>query len=81
MTMTFFFPQKKRMGLWRLEQVEDLKVLSEDGVLDGSEHEADVLRVSGAGEVRVDLLILIRVLFLVHLEDKLLSCRRVVTRP
>lgn len=47
--------------------------MSEDGVFDGHEHEADVFRVGGAGEVGVQRLLFVRVLFLVHFQDELLS--------
>lgn len=47
--------------------------MSEDGVLDGDEDEADVLGVGGAGEVGVQRLLLVGVLVLVHLQDELLG--------
>lgn len=54
-------------------QVELLQVVSEDGVFDGNKDEADVLSVCGAGEVRVQRLVFVRVLFLVHFQDEFLS--------
>lgn len=56
-----------------LHQIELLQVVSEDGVFDGHEDEADVFRVRGAGEVRVQRLVLFRVLFLVHFQDEFLG--------
>lgn len=47
-----------------LHQVELLEVVPEDGVFDGHEDKADVFCVRGAGEVRIQRLVL--VLFLVH---------------
>lgn len=61
-------------------QVELLQVVSEDGVFDGHKHEADVFRVGGAGEVGVQRLLLVRVLFLVHFQDEFLSCTRILLR-
>lgn len=49
-----------------LHQVELLEVVPEDGVFDGHEDKADVFCVRGAGEVRIQRLVLLRVLFLVH---------------
>lgn len=54
--------------------------MSEDGVFDGHEDEADVFRVRGAGEVWIQRLVLIRVLFLVHFQDELLSCFGILPR-
>ena len=54
-------------------QIELLQVVSEDGVFDGHEDEADVFCVCSAGEVRVQGLVLVRVLFLVHFQDEFLS--------
>lgn len=61
-------------------QVELLQVVSEDGVFDGHEDEADVFRVCGAGKVRVQCLVLVRVLFLVHFQDEFLSCCCILLR-
>lgn len=61
-------------------QVELLQVVSEDGVFDGHEDEADVFCVRGAGEVRVHLLVLVRVLILVHFQDEFLSRFRILLR-
>lgn len=63
-----------------LHQIELLQVVSEDGVFDGHEDEADVFRVRGAGEVRVQRLVLFRVLFLVHFQDEFLSCSGILLR-
>lgn len=59
-----------RCGQQRLDKVELPQVQLEDGVLDGSEDKADVLRVRGAREVGVDDLLLVRVLVLIELQDK-----------
>ena len=63
-----------------LDEVELLQVVPEDGVLHGDEHEADVLRVRGAREVGVNGLLAVGVLLLVHLQDELASCLRVLRR-
>lgn len=63
-----------------LHQIELLQVVSEDGVFDGHKDEADVFRVRGAGEVRVQRLVLFRVLFLVHFQDEFLSCSGILLR-
>lgn len=52
--------------------------MSEDGVFDSHKHEADVFRVGGAGEVGVQRLLLVWVLFLVHFQDEFLSCTRIL---
>lgn len=54
-----------------LHQVVFLQVELQDGVLDGGKHEADVLRVGGAGEVRVDDLVAVGVQVHKHLQDEL----------
>lgn len=61
-------------------QIELFQVVSEDGVLDDHKDEADVFCVCGAGEVRVQLLVLVRVLFLVHFQDELLGRFRILLR-
>lgn len=63
-----------------LHQIELLQVVSEDGVFDGHKDEADVFCVCGAGKVRVQRLVLVRVLFLVHFQDEFLSCCRILLR-
>jgi len=52
-------------------QVVLLEVELQDGVLDGGEHESDVLRVRGAGEVGVDDLVAVGVQVHEHLQDEL----------
>lgn len=52
-------------------QVVLFEVELQDGVFDGGEHEADVLRVCGAGEVRVDDLVHVGVQVHEHLQDEL----------
>ena len=64
-----------------LDQVELSEVVSQDGVLDGGEHEADVLGVCGAGEVGVDRLLPVWVLVLVHLQDELPGRFGIASRP
>lgn len=54
-----------------LHQVVLLQVELQDGVFDGGEDEADVLGVGGAGEVRVDDLVAVRVQVDKHLQDEL----------
>lgn len=54
-----------------LHQVVLLQIELQDGVLDGGEDEADVLRVGGAGEMGVDDLIAVRVQVHEHLQDEL----------
>lgn len=54
--------------------------MSEDGVFDSHEDKADVFCVCGAGEVRVQRLVLVWVLFLVHFQDELLSCVSILLR-
>ena len=54
-------------GMRQLDQVVLLQVELQDIVLDGSKHKADVLRVRGAGEVRVDDLIAVWVQVHKHL--------------
>lgn len=53
------------------DQVVFFEVELQDGVFDGSEDEADVLGVRGAGEVGVDDLVAIRVQVHKHLQDEL----------
>ena len=65
---------------WSSHQVELLQVVSQDGVFDHHEHEADVLRVSCAGEVGVHRLLLVGVLVHVHLQDELLGRFQVLLR-
>lgn len=55
--------------------------MSEDGVFDGHEDEADVFGVSGAGEVRVQSLVFVWILFLVHFQDEFLSRYWILLRP
>lgn len=62
------------LTLWLSHQVVLLQVELQDGVFDGSEDEADVLGVRGAGEVGVDDLVAIRVQVHKHLQDKLPAC-------
>lgn len=52
-------------------QVVLLQVELQDGVFDGGENKADVLCVRGAGEVRVDDLVAVRVQVHKHLQDEL----------
>lgn len=52
-------------------QVILLQVQLQDGVLHRREHEADVLRVGGAGEMRVDDLVAVGVQIHKHLQDEL----------
>lgn len=59
-----------RCGQQHLHEVELPQVQLEDGVLDGSEDKADVLRVRGTREVGVDDLLLVRVLVLIEFQDK-----------
>ncbi len=72
--------QQKRAGpdlssrMRILNQVELFEVVSEDGVFHSCEDQADVLRVGGTGEVRVDAFVFVFVLLLVHLKNKLLGC-------
>ncbi len=61
-------------GMRILNQVELFEVVSEDGVFHSCEDQADVLRVGGTGEVRVDAFVFVFVLLLVHLKNKLLGC-------
>lgn len=75
----YFYPRRSSCSI--LHQIELLQVVSEDGVFDGHEDEADVFRVRGAGEVRVQRLVLVRVLFLVHFQDEFLSCSGILLRP
>lgn len=63
-----------------LHQVVLLQVELQDRVFDGGKDEADILRVGGAGEVRVDYLIAVRVQVHKHLEDELSSCLGVPLR-
>lgn len=55
--------------------------MSEDGVFDSNKDKADVLCVGGTGEVRVDSLFSVWVLLLVHLQDELPGCFRVILQP
>lgn len=55
-------------------QVVLFEVQLQDGVFDGGEDEADILGVRGAGEVRVDDLVTVRVQLHKHLQDELASC-------
>lgn len=71
-----FSPSERRPS--SSHQVELLQVVPEDGVFDRHKHEADVFRVGGAGEVGVQRLLLVRVLFLVHLQDEVLSGARIL---
>lgn len=57
-----------------LHQVVLLQIELQDGVFDGGEDEADVLRVGGAGEMGVDDLIAVWVQVHEHLQDKLAAC-------
>lgn len=75
-----FYPLLSSSTSSSLHQIELLQVVSEDGVFDGHEDEADVFRVRGAGEVRVQRLVLFRVLFLVHFQDEFLSCSGILLR-
>ena len=56
------------------DQVVLLQVQLQDGVLDGGEHEADVLGVCGAGEVGVDDLVAVGVQVHKHLQDEFPAC-------
>lgn len=75
-----FYPLLSSSTSSSLHQIELLQVVSEDGVFDSHEDEADVFRVRGAGEVRVQRLVLFRVLFLVHFQDEFLSCSGILLR-
>lgn len=62
------------------DQVVFFEVELQDGVFDGREDKADVLRVGGTGEVRVDDLVAVWVQVHKHLEDKLSSCLSISLR-
>lgn len=63
-----------------LHQVVLLQIELQDGVFDGGEDEADVLRVGGAGEMGVNDLIAVWVQVHEHLQDKLAACLGVPLR-
>lgn len=54
-------PNQDRLATAASDQVVDLQVALQDVVLDGVEDKADVVCVGGAGEVRVDYLLLVEV--------------------
>lgn len=57
--------------LYVSHQVILLQVQLQDGVLHRREHKPDVLRVGGAGEMRVDDLVAVGVQIHKHLQDEL----------
>lgn len=61
-------------------QIVLFEVELQDGVLDSCKHEADVLSVRGAREVRVDDLVAVGVQVHEHLEDELPCGLRVPLR-
>lgn len=63
-----------------LNQVVLFEVELKDRVFDGSEDEADVLRVRGAREVRVDDLLAIWIQVHEHLQDELSTCLSILLR-
>lgn len=69
-----------RLRRLALHQVVLLQIELQDGVFDGGEDEADVLRVGGAGEVGVDDLVAVRVQVHEHLQDELAACLGVPLR-